>query len=715
MLIGSIQNFIDRFLLRITGSVYDGIRWLYDIFLALAKTNIFGEEAYNKLVNRIYIILGVFTLFILAYSLLTAVIDPEKAEKSEISVPNLIKNILTSLIIIVLLPMIFNAIFKIQNVILNQGTITKLILGGDQFYEQKVDNGGNNIAFYTYRAFFHPDGDWCAHEEYETVHDCAEAIKGDDYGELMIDGNLNNFYDWVQMGITRTSRPSFKAFSAFDDAIEDDQITFNFIPSVLTGIVVFVLILLYCIDLGIRVVKLAFYQMIAPITVICRVIPKQQKIFDSWLKGLISTFADVFVKIAVMCFGVFAIQNIVDYFDGFPEIMTTTGRRLDYLQIGFMQAFLIVGIILFIKQAPKLIKDVFGFEGNGGLLQNFKDTMKIGRTVAGLGAGVHAGTRNLTHGIKEARAAWQNGKKGAAVKQGFHAIRSGIGGLGSGAVRGAISGARAQNWHDARTARAEAAATTEQRRERRELYRAQHGNNALGVAVGHVTDRGRRIGAWAGIANTPEDLEADNAVIQNITNAEKELKDMTYSAMDSVLTSGSTKYDISAKLSSDGQSYTAAKLRSLHNALVVAQNGGNAGAISKAQKQYESYQKKMSAEMRRIALSSKSTIDHLQPDQKAAYKDMIVSGYKVRGAWEDGLDKEYVKQFGITSADFDPDKSAEFLVDGISYNPQNVAKVNKVHKSRDAMVIRETNNSIKREQLRNMEKASSGNQNGNNK
>ena len=84
------MSIIFNVLLILDGAIYDLIDYIYDIFDFLAKINIFGEDDYNAIVSRIYIILGVFMLFVLAYSLLKAIISPDDFAKGENSFPNLI-------------------------------------------------------------------------------------------------------------------------------------------------------------------------------------------------------------------------------------------------------------------------------------------------------------------------------------------------------------------------------------------------------------------------------------------------------------------------------------------------------------------------------------------------------------------------------------------------------------------------------------------------
>ena len=148
---------IIKILLLIDGVIYNLIDRVYSIFEFLARLNLFGEEQYNAIVNRLYIILGTVMLFVLAYALLRAIINPDDFAKGEHSFPNLIKNLIISLIIIVLLPTIFTVAFNVQNAILNTGTITKVILGENNLGVQDGDvemEPGRMMAYYTFTSFW---------------------------------------------------------------------------------------------------------------------------------------------------------------------------------------------------------------------------------------------------------------------------------------------------------------------------------------------------------------------------------------------------------------------------------------------------------------------------------------------------------------------------------------------------------------------------------
>lgn len=88
---------------------------------------------------------------------------------------------------------------------------------------------------------------------------------------------------------------SFAQYANYSEAVRDDQLTYYFPISTVAGIFILYVLLNFCFDMALRVVKLAFYQIIAPIPVICRVIPggKLKDVFSKWVKQVISLFVEV--------------------------------------------------------------------------------------------------------------------------------------------------------------------------------------------------------------------------------------------------------------------------------------------------------------------------------------------------------------------------------------------------------------------------------------
>ena len=62
-----------------------------------------------------------------------------------------------------------------------------------------------------------------------------------------------------------------------DSTETKESVTYTFIISTIAGCFLIYIILSFCIDLGVRAAKLVFYQLIAPIPILMRLIPGKQE------------------------------------------------------------------------------------------------------------------------------------------------------------------------------------------------------------------------------------------------------------------------------------------------------------------------------------------------------------------------------------------------------------------------------------------------------
>ena len=123
----AIWNVIYSLFLMIDGLVYKIVGWLYQLYLVISDARIFTSDTFETFLTRIYAILGVAMLFVLAYSLLQSIVDPDKNEIS--GAGKIISNTIISIILIAVVPTIFNFLYYAQEIIVKDNIIGKLILG----------------------------------------------------------------------------------------------------------------------------------------------------------------------------------------------------------------------------------------------------------------------------------------------------------------------------------------------------------------------------------------------------------------------------------------------------------------------------------------------------------------------------------------------------------------------------------------------------------
>ena len=125
-------NTLNSFFMFIDSIVYWLISIAYRVFLLVSKASFYNSDnqKIQELSNRIYVILGVAMLFILAYNIILLIMNPDKfGSNDDKSIQGMLKNLVISVVIITFLPTIFSWMSVLQNNILDSQVIEKVILG----------------------------------------------------------------------------------------------------------------------------------------------------------------------------------------------------------------------------------------------------------------------------------------------------------------------------------------------------------------------------------------------------------------------------------------------------------------------------------------------------------------------------------------------------------------------------------------------------------
>ena len=361
--INGIASFFYSILLWLNAIIYSFISYIYNIFLILAGGgSIFDDKQIGDMVSRIYVIIGVVVLFLVAYSLLKSMVNPDEAFKGKKSPVNVIKDVLISIVLISIIPYVFDFAFEFQNSILINNTIGKIIAGSATGgNEETIRMGGYNMAAGVWKAFIHVEDGYCETEAEEANK--VKEVTGESCEIVYLsDGSTS----YAQMWKNAKDKTTFWELVGLAGPILNDQVSYLFFFDIVTGIFVLFVMISYCLDMALRLVKLAVYELIAPLPILARIIPHEQagKIFTNWVKATLSTFAEVFIRIAILYFAVIIIATVGSSLDNlFINGAFAAGNALPLTKL-IAQALIIVGIVMFVKQAPEIIKEITGLDGS---------------------------------------------------------------------------------------------------------------------------------------------------------------------------------------------------------------------------------------------------------------------------------------------------------------------------------------------------------------
>lgn len=523
-------EFINKFVIGFVSGIYKLVDYAYRVFMVLAKTNIFSEENFKDITSNIYKILAVAMLFILAYAILLKIVDPDGSTKG-IDGKKTFQNFIIAIILIILCPSIFSFAYGLQSAILDSGIIGGIITGnvGDASSENVTNAniyGGILMSVNTFEVFFRPEGGLSG-SDVKGATNIGEIVASKPV--LSLDGSSEDLYincdgsqseecSYDAAFLFAQNTGSFAPMKAFALNMYDNEIDFDWFAAFIVGLLLIYVIISFCFDMGIRVCKLAFFQMIAPIGIICMAIPKMEDVFKKWLSNTTKTYLSVFIRTLVMSFGVYLISLVANN----PLFSDETGGQTGVPIFNLMaKCFLIMGIVVFIKQSPKLLGDIFGI-GDGDMKLGIKDKLKAGGAFAA-GAAIGAGTTGL---VRNAVNAGQNFKKVPKDKK-FGAVVKGIGstlaGGASGFTKGVWYAKGAGSGKDMKNAASQAANKTVENRMKREAYKAAH-PGFMGATRGHLEDAGDSALKWAGFNNI-EALQKANAEMSKVSSKKKAMAD----------------------------------------------------------------------------------------------------------------------------------------------------------------------------------------------
>jgi ferritin-like metal-binding protein YciE len=262
--------------------------------------------------------------------------------------------------------------------------------------------------------------------------------------------NLSNAYS----ALIKTG--DYSVLTYFIDSVKSGKIAYLFVISTIVGIAMCYVIFSFAIDLGIRVAKLIFLQIIAPVPVIFRAMPKGKDVFNNWVKMLAQTYANLFIRVGAMYIGV---EVIVILTSSNVSLFVNSGET--NLIIMLANALIVMGVVAFAKESPKMLAKLFPFL-DGQLKLGIKDKLAEGGAFA-LGAGAGAMVTGAVQNFA--------GTKGNL----WHKFGNGLLGAAAGAKNGVMAGAKAKSWSDMKnattTAGAKVAASRAARAQRNARYK----------------------------------------------------------------------------------------------------------------------------------------------------------------------------------------------------------------------------------------------------
>ncbi len=355
-------------LLFLDSLVYWGVAKAFALFYALAgvSADVITQDTYQAIANKFYVIIGVVMLFYISYSLLKSLINPDDFNKN---MGKIASNLIVSLILLGIVPLIFSYAFELQGAILDNHIIEQVVTGVSGISVGENDSNrvqGNKASYLMLRSFLNKEEKNISGEETMTWYYFMSEVEN---------GNTDVFLD----------------ITDFAEVVHEGDMSYLSVFSTICGVFLLYVIISFSIDLGIRIAKLAFYEIIAPIPILMRILPEKKSVFDNWVKGAIATFMEVFIRIFIMSIIVFFASVVLNKTNLFDSNIGLIGNVI-----------IVLGLFAFAKQAPKLLGDVMGIDSGNiklGIGGKLKGSGVAGATVLGAAGALTGGLGGAWSGM----------------------------------------------------------------------------------------------------------------------------------------------------------------------------------------------------------------------------------------------------------------------------------------------------------------------------
>lgn len=454
-----ILRLIVMFLVK---TVFGFVELFYQVFMVLAKHPILDlNDLTTQLFSKISMVIAIFMIFKVSISILQNIADPSKAFDASKGVGSLFKRMVIALAIMTLLiplnftqtstfnnsyaeniqkqGILFGTLTELQNRILNQNVIEKLVLGnydkdGTTSDSKQIVNDSKRFATTVFLQFIYVNraSDNCKQEAQKKLPDVYKIKEENDSSDVDIDKEGTSYGVITGTGsiYNATCKPAEGSAPIFGKKYY--AFVLNGITALLAGLALAYLLLVSSVDIALRSIKLVLLRVISPIPIISYAAPGstgKTDMLQTWSQTLVKVYLDLFMRLALMMLTVVIIQSLTKNglaFEGFGEYGPLVGVMALILGIG--------SVLMFVKEGPKFISDALGIKDSGFGFGSAKGLL-------GLGAAAVAGKDLIGNAFKAGGEAVDKLDPTASM---FKKIRTALGGATKtvGAGLGAIATAK---------------------------------------------------------------------------------------------------------------------------------------------------------------------------------------------------------------------------------------------------------------------------------
>lgn len=434
-------------MLSLCNIIYKLISFVYEVFYNLGTARILFDSDVQPIFRKIGLIIGLFMVFRVAFSFIQYVVNPDIMFDKQKGIGKIIVKVIVSIVLLGSTQYLFNAAFTIQNKILESQILEKVILGGEYTEtESGMRDFGSNLSSTFFTSFYriNEDPNLANSETYnlcknilgenneelkENIRTSSGSITGTGANVcLNLKSEYNNDDSNINEAISKGKIDKEEYIISFDG---------DGLVALLVGGLCLYTGFMFTFQVAVRLIQLAYLELIAPIPIIMYITPKGDEQLKKWGTQCTTTFLDFFLRVAIIYFAKFIVEIILN-----SNALNIYANSNAFESL-YLTCIMIIATLIFVKKVPNLLKEIFpSLGGAAGFSYSLKapdEAKKFGLFAGGavLGA-AGAAASNMLYGAGNIRKNWKE-NKGTTGQKLWQATK-GVFGTGASMIGGAASG-----------------------------------------------------------------------------------------------------------------------------------------------------------------------------------------------------------------------------------------------------------------------------------
>lgn len=339
--LGLIQSALRSLAAFLCKAIYRLIAWLYELFITISRVNILSSEEIAPIYQRITMVLTIVMVFYITFEFVKYVVQPDTINDKEKGAGNIALKMVIVILLIAFVPKIFTIAYDLQGRIIDTQFLSKVILGNNSVNTSMGDYG-KKFSADVFSVFYKVNDEVC--------NGCdSEGVVNFNLNRLATVGDLK----YLEMGLNESVKDTSPATNKKEEIATID---FSGLFAILVGGFMAYMLVLYCLDVGIRYFQLVFLQIMSPIAIMGYLSPKKDNMFSKWFKQCLTTYLDLFIRIIIIYFILLICTVLGDAYST-GKLFEGLGNISDNIK-AFTYIFLLMGLLAFASKAPKMLKEL---------------------------------------------------------------------------------------------------------------------------------------------------------------------------------------------------------------------------------------------------------------------------------------------------------------------------------------------------------------------